>query len=80
MYTVPCLLSIAITLLHSGAGVPQLVAFVTGWAVLAVHRVLALEIPLMGLRFTMVRLGASMFLPLIAGATTYVIWPYIRGF
>lgn len=71
---------VAITLLHSGAGVPQTVAFITGWAVLAVHRMFAMEIPLMGLRFTMVRLGASVFLPLIAGVTTYVLWPYFSGY
>ncbi|MGY8993464.1 MAG: hypothetical protein ACKVK8_04865 [Rhodospirillales bacterium] len=68
---------IAITLLHSGAGVPQLVAFVTGWALLAVHRVLALELPLMGARFVAVRLGVSIGLPTIAGATAYVLWPYL---
>jgi uncharacterized membrane protein YraQ (UPF0718 family) len=70
---------IAITLLHSGTGVPQLVAFVTGWALLAVHRVLALELPLMGPRFVAVRLGASIALPTIAGATAYFLWPLLSG-
>ena len=70
---------IAMTLLHAGAGVPQLVAFVTGWSVLAVHRILALELPLMGPRFTLVRLGASLFLPLIAGLTAAALWPYLGG-
>ena len=70
---------IALTLLNSGAGLPQLVAFVTGWSVFALHRVFALEIPLMGLRFTIVRMSASLFLPLIAGAIAYVLWPYFSG-
>lgn len=70
---------IAIGLLHAGAGVPQLVAFLTGWSVLAIHRVFIMEIPLMGWRFAVVRLGSSVFLPLIAGATALVLWPMFSG-
>ena len=53
---------------QAGAGFPQVVAFVTAWSVIGVHRMLIYEIPLMGWRFTLVRLVSSLVLPVIAGA------------
>lgn len=51
----------------SGAGVPQLVALTSGWAVLAFHRVLIWEWPVMGARFTLLRLLCSLALPAASG-------------
>ena len=53
---------------QAGAGFPQVVAFVTAWSVIGVHRMLIYEIPLMGWRFSLVRLVSSLILPFIAGA------------
>ena len=58
---------IVVVLLKAGAGVAQLIAFLTAWSVFAFHRILAFEIPLMGPRFTAVRLLSSVCLPPIAG-------------
>jgi len=52
---------------QSGAGTPQLVALLTGWAVFAFHRVFAFELPIMGWRFTVLRLGATALAPPFAG-------------
>lgn len=57
---------IVIVLLKSGAGFPQVVAFLTAWSVFALHRVMIYEIPMMGWRFSAIRLTASAFLPFLA--------------
>lgn len=58
---------VAVMLAASGAAVPQLIAFVTAWSIFAVHRVIIFEIPLIGWRFTALRLTSSCALPVIAG-------------
>jgi hypothetical protein len=68
-----------IVLLHdANAGTVQLITLVTAWSVFAMHRVLIHEIPLMGVRFSMVRLISSLPLPLTAAAITALflaVWP-----
>ena len=59
-------LPIAATLLHAGAGIGTMVAFMTGWSLLAVSR-LPLEIGLLGWKFAAVRLACTFFLPVVAG-------------
>lgn len=58
---------IAIMLAREGAGGPQVIALITGWSVYALHRVIAYEIPIMGLRFVALRMIASSFVPVAAG-------------
>jgi uncharacterized membrane protein YraQ (UPF0718 family) len=52
--------------LHSGASVGTMVAFLTGWSLLAVVR-LPMEIGILGWKFTLVRLVCTCFLPPVAG-------------
>lgn len=54
------------TLYQAGAGVGPLVAFVTGWSLGSVSR-LPLEIGLVGLRLTAIRLASSILFPPLAG-------------
>lgn len=56
-----------VVLNEAGAGVPQLVAFLTAWSVFAFHRVLVYEVTLMGWRFSLTRLVSSLALPPLAG-------------
>ena len=58
---------IALALFKAGVGVPQLVAFLTGWSVFALHRVIAFEIPFLGWRFAAVRFMVSFVLPPLSG-------------
>lgn len=58
---------LALIVWHQGAGVPQLIAFLTAWSVLAVHRVLVYEIPILGGRFVAVRIASSFMMPPLAG-------------
>ena len=57
---------IAAGLLRAGAGVGTMVAFLTGWSLLAVSR-MPMEIGILGWKFTMIRLACTFFFPLIAG-------------
>ena len=59
-------LPIAAGLLRTGASIGTMVAFMTAWSLLAVHR-LPLEIGIMGWQFTLIRLACVFLFPPIAG-------------
>jgi uncharacterized membrane protein YraQ (UPF0718 family) len=59
-------LPIVAGLLHSGASIGTMVAFLTGWSLLAFAR-LPMEVGILGWKFTMIRLACTFFLPPIAG-------------
>jgi uncharacterized membrane protein YraQ (UPF0718 family) len=59
-------LPIAAGLLRSGAGTGTMVAFITGWSIWAVSR-LPMEVGILGWRFTVIRLAATSFFPILAG-------------
>lgn len=58
---------IAAVLLRSGAGAGAVVAFLAAWSLLSVHRLVAWEVPILGLRFAALRYGACVVLPVAAG-------------
>lgn len=64
---------VALAIYKVGVGVPQLIAFLTSWAVFAVHRVLAFEIPFLGVHFVTLRLTASFLLPPLSGLIAEVL-------
>jgi len=64
-------LPIAAGLLHSGAGLATMVAFLTGWSVWAVSR-LPMEIGILGWRLTLIRLASTAVFPILAGIITLV--------
>jgi len=59
-------LPIAAGLLRVGASVGTMVAFITGWSLLAFSR-LPMEVGIMGWKFTLIRLACTFFFPPIAG-------------
>jgi uncharacterized membrane protein YraQ (UPF0718 family) len=69
---------LVVVLSQAGAGTVQLVTLLTAWSVFAIHRVIIYEIPLMGARFSMIRLVCSLPLPLIAAGLTALILAAIR--
>ncbi|HVR85703.1 MAG TPA: permease [Planctomycetota bacterium] len=50
-----------------GAGIGPLSAYITAWALLGAHRILLWEIPLLGWRFVLVRVGVSLFCAPLVG-------------
>lgn len=63
--------SVAAVLANEGASVPALVAFITSWSVLAAHRIIIFEIPLLGLSFLRLRVLSVVILPLLAGGLAF---------
>jgi uncharacterized membrane protein YraQ (UPF0718 family) len=61
-------LPIAAALRASGAGAGAVVAYLTAWALLAVHRLVAWEMPMLGARFAVFRWMLSLILPVVAGS------------
>ena len=61
---------IVVVLLQSGAGLPQVVAFITAWSLLGWHRLVIYEAPMMGWSFGLKRLVSSLALPPVSGALT----------
>jgi|AMFO01.1.fsa_nt_gi Predicted permeases len=67
---------IAAVLLRGGASPGAVVAFLTAWSLLALHRLVAWEVPILGLRFALLRYGISTLLPILAGLGTRAL---LRG-
>ncbi len=59
-------LPIAAGLLHSGAGIGTMVAFLTGWSLWAVSRI-PMEVGILGWKVALIRLVCTFFFPPIAG-------------
>lgn len=64
--------AIAAAFAAEGASTPALIAFLSGWSVFAMHRVVIFEIPLLGIRFVRLRLLSVILLPLLAGSLALV--------
>ena len=64
---------LALAMLKVGVGVPPLVAFITAWAVFAIHRIAAFELPMLGPGFLALRLISSFMLPPLAGFFTTLV-------
>lgn len=69
---------LVVVLYDSGAGLTQLVALLTAWSVFAFHRIAIYEAPLMGWRFTALRLVSSLPLPFVAAAIAAAILSLLR--
>jgi uncharacterized membrane protein YraQ (UPF0718 family) len=70
---------LVLTFIQAGAGAAQLVALITAWAILALHRILTWEWPLLGPRFVAIRLLSGFCLPLLAGLLAMALLPLFPG-
>ncbi len=64
---------IVVILYKAGAGIPPLIAFITAWSVFAFRGLVMYEIPVMGIRFAVLRLRSSLVLPPVAGILAAII-------
>ena len=64
--------AIGATALKSGAGAPQVIAFVTAWSLFALQRLLMWEVPVMDPKAVWVRVTVSLPLPFLAAAIAMV--------
>lgn len=65
---------LAAGMLRSGASPAPVVAFLAAWSLLAVHRLIAWEVPIMGAPFAFTRWALCLFLPVVAGALARVFF------
>jgi len=66
---------LVLTFIKAGAGAPQMVALITAWAILGLHRVLSWELPVLGPRFAVLRLLSGAALPVLAGLLAEALLP-----
>lgn len=64
---------IVYALFLAGADAGAVIAYLTAWSVLALHRVIVWEIPLLGPEFALLRTLASLPLPILAGALARIL-------
>ena len=65
--------AIAATAIKSGAGAPQVIAFVTAWSVHSLQRLLMWELPVMDPKAVWVRVAVSVPLPFLAAAIAMLV-------
>jgi uncharacterized membrane protein YraQ (UPF0718 family) len=58
---------LAAVFVRSGADTATVIAYLTGWSLLALHRLVAWEVPILGARFALARYGVSLVFPVLAG-------------
>ena len=63
---------------QAGAGLPQLVAMISGWSIFAINRLLAYEAPIMGWRFAALRNLSCLALPVLAGFGAELLLDFVR--
>ncbi len=68
---------IAAVMLKAGAAPAAVVAFLTAWSVLALHRLVSWEMPILGPRFAIARWAVSLALPVIAGLVMRLFERYL---
>lgn len=68
---------IALGLLRSGAGVGVMVAYLTGWSLLAISRI-PLEVGILGWKFALIRFACTFFFAPIAGYIANLLFSGIK--
>ena len=65
--------AIGATALKSGAGAPQVIAFIVAWSLFALQRLMMWELPVMDGKAVWVRLAVSLPLPFLAAAIAMLL-------
>lgn len=60
-------------LFEAGAGLASVITIITSWSTQSLLT-LSFELPFMGWRFTVIRWGIGLIIPLTAGAAAMFIW------
>lgn len=61
-------------LFKMGVGVGPLVAYLTAWSLFGLQRIIMWEIPFLGPQVVAIRVGISLFFPLLAGWLSELVW------
>lgn len=66
-------LAIGAAALKAGSGTGALIAYITSWSLFALTRTLSYEVPIMGARFTRLRLLLALPAPILLGLLAHLI-------
>ena len=64
---------LAAGMLRSGAAPASVIVFLSSWSLLALHRLIAWEIPILGASFALTRYVACLLLPILIGLLARVV-------
>ena len=70
---------LVLAFLAAGAGPAQMVALISAWSVLGLHRILVWEMPILGRRFALLRVASGAILPVLAGLLAEALLPLFPG-
>lgn len=70
---------IVASLMTSGAGAGPIIAYLTAWSLLGLHRLIIWEIPILGLEISVVRFAASLALPPLVGFVGGLLFHNLPG-
>ena len=65
---------LAAGMLRAGAAPASVVAFVASWGLLAIHRLIAWEIPMLGVPFALTRWALCLAVPVVLGVLARLVW------
>jgi uncharacterized membrane protein YraQ (UPF0718 family) len=65
--------AVGVSALKSGAGAPQVIAYMIAWALFALHRLVLYELPSMPRRVVLLRAAVSVPLPFLAATAALLI-------
>ncbi|MDY6863159.1 MAG: permease [Thermodesulfobacteriota bacterium] len=65
---------IVASLLKAGAGIAPLMAYISAWSLLGLNRFIVYELPILGWKISLFRMGVSMIFPILIGVLTRILW------
>lgn len=68
---------LVVILMKAGASVGTLIAFITGWSLLAINRI-PMEVGIIGWKFVFVRLACTFFVPPLVGLVAQLVFKGIQ--
>ena len=64
---------LALGMLKAGAAPAAVITFLSAWSLLAIHRLFAWEVPILGASFAFTRWGLCLILPVLVGAASRLV-------
>ncbi len=62
----------------AGTSIGVIVAYLTSWSLLGLHRIFMWEMPFFGYKFVLLRFAVSLLIPIILGFTSQWIFNYLK--
>lgn len=64
---------LALSMLKTGAAPAAVITFLSAWSLIAIHRLFAWEVPILGASFAFTRWGLCLILPVLVGAASRLV-------